>query len=302
MFCTPSRAGHSGRAACPGHSAHRDQSADRDQSAHRDQPARPGLIGRGGRRRAAAAALGLAVSGAFLAGCGQERTTPAEARSQADGKATAVTADRGAAPAVDCGKAKCVALTFDAGPGPHTPRLLDILKEKKVHATFFLLGKNHVVPHPDLVRREAAEGHEIGNHTWTHERLDRLPTEQIRDELSRPQDAIKDITGKAPTLMRPPQGRTNGKVQSVARSLGLAEVLWNATASDYATTDTRLIGDRILGQATRDGIILLHDIYDGTVPAVPRIIDELRSRGYTFVTVPQLLAPAAARPGTVYHP
>ncbi|WP_258528055.1 polysaccharide deacetylase family protein [Streptomyces sp. NBRC 110611] len=249
-------------------------------------------------------ALGLVVSGAFLAGCGQGRTTPAEARAQADGNARAAMTEAadGSGQAVDCSKAKCIALTFDAGPGPHTPRLLDILKEKRVHATFFLLGKNHVVPYPDLVRREAAEGHEIGNHTWSHERLDQISDDRIRDELGRTQDAIKNITGKAPTLMRPPQGGTNDKVHAVATSLGLSEVLWNATASDYATTDTKLIGDRILQQATRDGIILLHDIYDGTVPAVPRIIDELRSRGYTFVTVPQLLSPARPQPGTVYHP
>lgn len=203
---------------------------------------------------------------------------------------------------MNCRKAKCIALTFDAGPGPRTAELLDNLKAKNVHATFFLLGKNHVLAHPDLVRREAVEGHEIGNHTWTHQRLDDLTPGRIRDELDCTQDAIKKITGTAPTLMRPPQGGTNETVGSVARSLGLSEVLWSATASDYATTDTRLIGDRILEQASRDGIILLHDIYEGTVPAVPRIIDELRARGYTFVTVSQLLAPASPRPGTVYRP
>ncbi|MCQ8773571.1 polysaccharide deacetylase family protein [Streptomyces telluris] len=253
------------------------------------------------RHPAVTAALCLITGTALLTGCGVQRLTPAQARTQADRSALVTQSDTGEAP-VDCRKAKCIALTFDAGPGPRTAELLDILKAKKVHATFFLLGKNHVLAHPDLVRREAAEGHEIGNHTWTHQRLDHLTPDRIRDELDYTQDAIKKITGKAPTLMRPPQGGTNKTVGSVARSRGLSEVLWSATASDYATTDTRLIGDRILNQASRDGIILLHDIYDGTVPAVPRIVDELRARGYTFVTVPQLLAPASPQPGTVYHP
>jgi len=203
---------------------------------------------------------------------------------------------------VDCEKAKCIALTFDAGPGRDTPELLDILKEKDVHATFFLLGKNHVVKYPDVVRRLADEGHEVANHTWTHRRLDRLDKDAIRDELARTQDAIAEITGKKPTLMRPPQGRRTDEVMAVSKELGLSAVLWSATAKDYSTTDSALIRKRILDQADRDGIILLHDIYDGTVPAVPGIIDELKKRGYTFVTVPELLAPGKAEPGTVYRP
>jgi peptidoglycan/xylan/chitin deacetylase (PgdA/CDA1 family) len=88
----------------------------------------------------------------------------------------------------------------------------------------------------------------------------------------------------------------------VCKELGLAQVLWSDTASDYATTDTALITKRILKDASRDGIILLHDLYDGTVPAVPGIIDALRAQGYTFVTVPELLAPATPEPGRVYRP
>lgn len=102
--------------------------------------------------------------------------------------------------------------------------------------------------------------------------------------------------------MRPPQGRINDDVSEVSKELGLAQILWSATAKDYSTTDSELIKSRILDQAGRDGIILLHDIYDGTVPAVPGIIEELKKRGYTFVTVPQLLAPGKANPGEVYRP
>ncbi|MEU0088410.1 polysaccharide deacetylase family protein [Streptomyces sp. NPDC006274] len=256
---------------------------------------------------ATAAVLTLALSG-----CSADRTSPADARSEAaesgasgsDGKplASGQGGGAGSAPAVDCEKAKCIALTFDAGPGKDTPELLDILKKEKVHATFFLLGRNHVLKYPDVVRRLAAEGHEVANHTWTHQRLDKLDEEEIREELGRTQDAIAEVTGEKPRLMRPPQGRTDDEVTAVSKELGLSQVLWSATAKDYSTTDSALIEKRILDQAGRDGIILLHDIYDGTVPAVPGIISELKNRGYTFVTVPELLSPAAPEPGTVYRP
>lgn len=231
-----------------------------------------------------------------LSGCSMDTTAPGSARADAASDA------KGSFGPVDCRKAKCIALTFDAGPGEDTPRLLDILKEKKVHATFFLLGKNHVKKHPATVRRLAAEGHEIANHTWSHEILtDKKPAE-IRAELEKTQNAIAAITGKKPRLMRPPQGRTDDTVSGISKDLGLSQILWSATAKDYSTTDSALIRKRILDQAGKDGIILLHDIYKGTVPAVPGIIDALKKEGYTFVTVPQLMAPAEPVPGTIYRP
>ncbi|MEU3072828.1 polysaccharide deacetylase family protein [Streptomyces laurentii] len=265
-----------------------------------------------GRRRGPALALLAAASLVLtLGGCSVGTVTPAEARDQA-GSGEGASADakggkggKGETPAgeaVDCTKAKCIALTFDAGPGKDTPRLLDILKEKQVHATFFLLGKKHVVRYPDVVRRIADEGHEVANHTWTHRILTDTDANEVRDELSRTQDAIAKITGRKPTLMRPPQGRTDDTVSDVSRELGLSQVLWSITAKDYSTEDSTLIRQRVLDQAHGDGIILLHDIYKGTVPAVPGIIDELKRQGYTFVTVPQLLAPARPEPGTVYRP
>lgn len=231
-----------------------------------------------------------------LTGCSTQTTAPGSARQDAASDA------KGSFGQVDCRKAKCIALTFDAGPAKDTPHLLDILKEKKVPATFFLLGRDHVLKHPDTVRRIGAEGHEVANHTWTHEILtDRKPGE-IRAELERTQLAIEEITGKKPRLMRPPQGRTDDTVSGICEELGLSQVLWSATAKDYSTNDSALIRKRILDQAGKDGVILLHDIYEGTVPAVPGIIDTLEERGYTFVTVPQLMAPAEPEPGTVYRP
>jgi peptidoglycan/xylan/chitin deacetylase (PgdA/CDA1 family) len=195
-----------------------------------------------------------------------------------------------------------VALSFDAGPSQYTPRILQILRQYHAHATFMTLGKNHVLKHPDTVRLEAADGMEIGNHTWTHQILTDIKPAQAREELSRTQDAVKKITGHAPTLMRPPQGRTNEDVTKVCEQLGLSQVLWSVTAKDYKTKDSALIKKRVLDQTRRDGVILLHDIYPGTPPALPGILAELGKRGYTVVTVSQLLWPAEPKPGMVYRP
>nr|WP_031224557.1 polysaccharide deacetylase family protein [Streptomyces roseochromogenus] len=242
----------------------------------------------------ASAAVGLAL---VLSGCAQvETTSPSTARAEA---APGAPAKFGT---VDCRKAKCIALTFDAGPSENSARLLDILKQKQVPATFFLLGKNHIEKYPELVKRMAAEGHEVASHTWDHKILTKISDAEVRDELKRPDDAIERLTGHKPTLMRPPQGRTDSGIHKIAKEQGLAEVLWSVTAKDYTTNDSALIKKRVLEQSDRDGIILLHDIYPGTVPAVPGIIDALKERGYVFVTVPQLLAPGKAEPGKVYRP
>ncbi|MFQ3560832.1 polysaccharide deacetylase family protein [Streptomyces gramineus] len=249
-------------------------------------------------RRAVAFPVAAAVSLALaLSGCAQVDTT-----SPADARGHAAPAGQAGFGSVDCRRAKCVALTFDAGPSENSARLLDILQREHVPATFFLLGARHIERYPELVRRMAAEGHEVASHTWDHKILTEISDRRIREELTRPDDAIERLTGRRPTLMRPPQGRTDAHVHRICRELGLSEVLWSVTAKDYLTTDPALIRKRVLDQVSRDGIILLHDIYEGTVPAVPGIIDALKERGYVFVTVPQLLAPGRPEPGKVYRP
>jgi peptidoglycan/xylan/chitin deacetylase (PgdA/CDA1 family) len=248
----------------------------------------------------AATSLTLALSGCAT----YDVTAPADAR--ADAPAADVQAKNGqggkGGGAVDCRKLKCVALTFDAGPSENTPRLLDILKKEKVHATFFMLGKNHIAERPEGVKRIDAEGHELANHTWSHQILTDIGPAAAKRELSRVQDSVQKITGKKPKLMRPPQGKTDQDVSRVSKELGLAQVLWSVTAKDYQTNDSDLITKRVLDQTERDGVILLHDIYKGTVPAVPGILKELKKRGYTVVTVSQLLSPAKPEPGMVYRP
>ncbi|MFE2533764.1 polysaccharide deacetylase family protein [Streptomyces sp. NPDC059371] len=200
---------------------------------------------------------------------------------------------------VDCRKVKCIALTFDGNPGEPTDRLMDLLKEYKASSTFFLEGRR-IHEFPDVVRRIARDGHEIGDHTWTHAVLTDVSDAQIRNELRRTAQAISSITGSEPTLMRPPQGRTDDRVSKISRELGMAQVLWTVTAKDYETNNTALISKRVLAGAGRDGIILLHPLHKGTVPAIPSILKALSKQGYTFVTVSQLLAPAQAEPGKIY--
>ncbi len=249
-------------------------------------------------RTAAALAAGVALVLA-VSGCTKlDTTAPSAVRKEG---AAAKKADQGAFGTVDCRRAKCVALTFDAGPSENTPRLLKILKDEKVPATFFTLGKNHIEKYPELVKRMDAEGHEVASHTWSHKILTKVGPAEARRELERPNKAIEKLIGKEPTLMRPPQGRTNDDITELSEELGLAQVLWTVTAKDYTTDDSALIRKRVIDQTKRDGIILLHDIYRGTVPAVPGVIAELKKRGYVFVTVSQLLAPGKAEPGKIYR-
>ncbi|MDT0269750.1 polysaccharide deacetylase family protein [Streptomyces sp. DSM 44915] len=246
-------------------------------------------------RGRAAVALAAAVSLLALGGCSMSTVSAAEVRSKPSGDAV-VPQD-----GPDCEELTCIALTFDSAPSEHTPELLEILRAEEVPVTFFLLGRNHIDTYPELVRQMVDEGHELANHTWTHRRLTEIDRDEIHEELARTQAAIAELTGVTPTLMRPPQGRTNDEVGEVSRELGLAQVLWTVTAKDYQTTDSDLIRGRVLEGADRDGIILLHDLYDGTVPAVPGIIEELKGEGYTFVTVSQLFAPGLPEPGRVYR-
>jgi peptidoglycan/xylan/chitin deacetylase (PgdA/CDA1 family) len=199
---------------------------------------------------------------------------------------------------VDCRTRRCLALTFDDGPVPGTAELLDVLRRRGVHATFFVVGRN-AQAHPDLLRRMVREGHVIGNHTLDHADLTRLDAAGVRRELARTNAIVRRVTGTAPTLLRPPYGATDRTVARVARSLGLAQVTWDVDPVDWRTRTTRAVRVRVLRSAHRGGIVLSHDIYPTTRGAYARLVDRLLARGYTLVTVPELLG-RAPRPGAVY--
>lgn len=198
----------------------------------------------------------------------------------------------------NCAKLKCVALTFDDGPVKGTATLLDTLKVKGVHATFFTLGYR-VRERPALMRRMAAEGHVIGNHTWSHPQLTRLGTRAIRREISRTNAAIKKATGTRPKLLRPPYGDTNSTVRKVAASYGMALILWDVDPLDWRDTDSDVVTKRVLADARPGSIILSHDTHSTTRAAYSRIIDGLRKKGFTLVTVPELLG-SRLKPGASF--
>ena len=205
-----------------------------------------------------------------------------------------------------------IAMTFDDGPSAaNTPRLLDMLKQREIKATFFLIGEN-VQAYPEIVKRILAERHEIGNHTWTHPHLSRLGHDRVKSEISWTQNAIKDISGYTPTLLRPPYGAITRKQREwIARALGLNVILWSVDPFDWKRPGPAVVRQRILAGAAPGAIILSHDIHKQTVDAMPTTLDALIAKGYKFVTVSQMIAldkpkpslsPISAGNGTEYHP
>jgi peptidoglycan/xylan/chitin deacetylase (PgdA/CDA1 family) len=192
----------------------------------------------------------------------------------------------------------CVALTFDDGPGPDTGRLLDILAAKGVHATFFVLG-GAANARPELVAREVNEGHAVGNHTWDHKSLVKLDDASFDNEVGQTRDTIAAASGFTPTMVRPPYGAMNDRVVGRLAALGNSTILWNVDSEDWRNKSAAISTQRILDTVKPGAIVLMHDIHAWSVDAVPGIIDALHARGYTLVTVPELLGGEPA-PGVRY--
>lgn len=186
-----------------------------------------------------------------------------------------------------------IAITFDDGPhGTLTPKLLDILKERKIRATFFLIGKN-AAEYPAIVKRIAAEGHELANHSWSHPNLGSLPDDAVRAEIGRTDDVIRASLGKPITLMRPPYGSLKvDQRRWVNEKWGYKIILWDVDPLDWRRPGAALVSDRILKGTKAGSIILAHDIHPGTIEAMPGTLDALLARGFQFVTVSELLEKA----------
>jgi peptidoglycan/xylan/chitin deacetylase (PgdA/CDA1 family) len=204
------------------------------------------------------------------------------------------------APPIDCHVRKCIALTFDDGPVPGTAKLLETLKMNGAHATFFVLGKQ-VGTNTDLLKQEMALGNEIGNHTYTHAKLAGAPSAKVEEEVLRAQDAIKQVTGKAPVVFRPTYGATDKQLDSLTKQEHLAQILWTVDTLDWKDHKPEVIKDRVLKAARPGHIILMHDVRPTTVAAVPGILAALSKQGYAFVTVSELYGGKLV-PGQKYPP
>jgi len=212
-----------------------------------------------------------------------------------------------------------VTLTFDDGPAsPFTEQILDILRDRRVPATFFVCGQN-VERHPEVVRRIAAEGHTLGNHTYSHPFPYFLPRRRLAEEIDRTQQAIERVTGKRPAVFRPPYGARWIGLYPVVRERGLKVVQWSDTGYDWKS-DARATVRAALEHLGPGSVILLHDGQEGTqgflkwawrevlhlgdraasdslrpdrshvVEALPRIIDQARGAGFEFVSLQEFIS------------
>ncbi|NKX46463.1 polysaccharide deacetylase family protein [Roseicyclus persicicus] len=183
-----------------------------------------------------------------------------------------------------------LALTFDDGPHPTlTPELLDMLAARDIRATFFVIG-NRVARQPELTRRIADEGHEIGNHTWSHPSLFGLSDAALLSQLDRTSVAIDDAVGRPPVTMRPPYGNLYPRQRALIHAeRNLPTVLWSVDPEDWRRPGSAAVASRILGASHPGALILAHDIIAATVRAMPATLDGLIARGYQFVTVSELI-------------
>jgi peptidoglycan-N-acetylglucosamine deacetylase len=191
---------------------------------------------------------------------------------------------------------KQLALTYDDGPNdPHSLRLLEVLAQHDVHATFFLIGR-YVEQRPDIAREIVKAGHVVGNHTFTHPLLTFKSASEIRQELFDCRSALQDAIGPHSNLFRPPFGGRRPAVLRLARGLGLEPVMWNVTGFDWNAPPSAQIEQTVAKQIRGGDVILLHDgghkqmgaDRSQTVAATDDLIAKYKSEAYEFVTIPQM--------------
>ncbi len=195
------------------------------------------------------------------------------------------------------GRGKQLALTYDDGPNdPYTLQLLDVLAKHQVKATFFVIG-SFVEQRPDIVRRIIGEGHEVGNHTFTHPVLSLCDGDNVKAELSRCDQALKGVGVAEAKLFRPPFGARRPATLRVARAMGYIPVMWSVTCYDWKATSADRVEAHAVKRIRGGDVILLHDgghkrmgtDRSHTVEATDRIIRRYQDRGFEFVTVGEMM-------------
>ena len=185
-----------------------------------------------------------------------------------------------------------IAITFDDGPHrKHTEEILDILKEYNVKATFFVTGQN-AKKHPDIILRQISEGHEIGNHTYSHPSLANIRDERLSKEILSTEDVLFEIAEYRPKLFRPPQGDTSETIDRTSEKLDYKVIVWSIDTVDWAHTAKDKIVKQVVDKTVSGDIILFHDFIAGnsqTPDALREIIPSLLAKGFEFVTVSELV-------------
>lgn len=203
-----------------------------------------------------------------------------------------------------------IAITFDDGPHhSNTPRLLEMLRQRNIKATWFVVGEM-AREHPELIRRILADGHEIGNHTMTHPlNITRLSDEKLNEEVGGAARLLEEIAGYRSRLFRPPGGNTNPQIkQELYDRYGYSTILWSVDPNDWKRPGVSVVAHRLISGAHNGAILLCHDIHAPTIDAMPETLDTLLDRGYHFVTVSQLInmevpaATASASPSGAPQP
>ncbi len=186
-------------------------------------------------------------------------------------------------------KEKKVAISFDAAWGAdNTKRLLDILDSHEVHATFFLVGF-WVDKYPEMVKEIDARGYEIGNHSENHPQLSKLSKEQITREVCVVNEKIKSLTGKTPTVFRPPYGDYNDEVVLTLKELGMHPIQWSIDSLDWKEYGRKQLIDRVLKKVSPGDIILFHNNAKYTPDALDEILNSLEQQGFSVCSVGELI-------------
>ena len=194
-----------------------------------------------------------------------------------------------------------IALTFDDGPSDVTARVLDALEKAGAKATFFVVGER-VAGHERELRRMVAAGFQIGNHTWSHEYISRIPEEELRRTLGSTNEAVQNACGVMPTVMRPPGGVWSDAALAISSEMGFPAVFWNVDPRDWETLDAQTTIEHVIDKAEDGRIVIMHDRYESTADAAEVIVPELVSRGFELLTVSELAqARGGMQPGARYY-